>query len=92
MEIQIDRDKKLLLLRWLKQGYIDSFELSELQRDNDNQITVEEIERELDRLTRVMGDEECMRLQRLGLCKLKNLYSREERQKDLGLVDEACSR
>lgn len=90
MEIQIDRDKKLLLLRWLKQGYIDSMELNELQRDN--QITIEEIERELDRLTRVMGDEECMRLQRLGFCKLKNRCSREERQKDLGLVDEACSR
>ena len=69
MEIPMNRERKLLLLRWLKQGYIDSLELSQIQKDNP--ITDEEIENELDRLAICMHDEECQRLQRLGFCKLK---------------------
>lgn len=69
MEIPMNREKKLLLLRWLKQGYIDSLELSQIQKDNP--ITDDEIESELDRLAMCMHDEECQRLQRLGFCKLK---------------------
>lgn len=69
MEIQINREKRLLLLKWLKQGYIDALELSQLQKDN--QMTADEIESELDRLAKFMHNEDCQRLQRLGLCKLR---------------------
>ena len=69
MEIQINREKRLLLLKWLKQGYIDALELSQLQKDN--QMTADEIESELDRLAKWTYNEDCQRLQRLGLCKLK---------------------
>lgn len=66
MEIQIDRERRLLLLKWLKQGYIDSWEIGKL--DNLKDLTREEIETELDRLAACMHDEECERLQRLGYC------------------------
>ncbi len=69
MEIPMNRERKLMLLRWLKQGYIDSMELSRMQKESP--ITDDEIETELDRLAKCMHDEECKRLQRLGFCKLR---------------------
>lgn len=33
MEIVIDREKKLVLLKWLKQGYIDTLDLPEAYKD-----------------------------------------------------------
>lgn len=33
MRIQLDREKKIILLRWLKQGYIDTMDLPEAYRD-----------------------------------------------------------
>lgn len=33
MRIQLDREKKIILLRWLKQGYIDTLDLPEAYRD-----------------------------------------------------------
>lgn len=33
MIIPLDREKKIILLRWLKQGYIDTLDLPEAYRD-----------------------------------------------------------
>lgn len=33
MRIPLDREKKIILLRWLKQGYIDTMDLPEAYRD-----------------------------------------------------------
>lgn len=33
MKIQLDRERKIILLRWLKQGYIDTMDLPEAYRD-----------------------------------------------------------
>ena len=33
MEIVIDREKKLVLLKWLKQGYIDTLDLPEAYKE-----------------------------------------------------------
>lgn len=33
MIINIDRDKKIILLNWLKQGYIDTLDLPEAYKD-----------------------------------------------------------
>lgn len=65
MQITIDREKRLLLLKWLKQGYIDGLEINDLR---EFKLTGEEIETELDRLAASMHDEQCERLQRLGFC------------------------
>ncbi len=34
MRLQIDRQKKLILLQWLKQGYIDTLDLPEAYKDS----------------------------------------------------------
>lgn len=67
MEIVIDREKRITLLRWLKRGVIESDELDKLNGLKD--LTKEEIESELDRLVASCHDEECERLKRLGYCK-----------------------
>lgn len=66
MEIVIDREKRITLLRWLKRGVIDSEELDEM-RGLDS-LTLDEIDSELDRLTAISHDEDCDRLRRLGYC------------------------
>lgn len=33
MILQIDRERKLILLKWLKQGYIDTLDLLEAYKD-----------------------------------------------------------
>ncbi len=67
MQVILNRDSKIMLLRWLKQGYIESTELDKLQRDNP--MTDEELDAELDHLASIFHDEECERYQRLGYCK-----------------------
>lgn len=34
MKLAIDRERKLILLRWLKQGYIDTMDLPEAYKDS----------------------------------------------------------
>lgn len=34
MKIAIDRERKLILLKWLKQGYIDTIDLPEAYKDS----------------------------------------------------------
>lgn len=70
MEIQINREKRLLLLKWLKQGFIEWVELSMLYHNNS--MTREEIEKELDYLAKVNDGKGCERYKRLGLCKYAN--------------------
>lgn len=66
MQIAIDRAKRVLLLKWLKQGYIDSLELDDLRQEHP--ITSDEVESELRRLAYVFHDEDCQRLQEMGFC------------------------
>lgn len=72
MEIELTRELKLTLLRWLKQGYIDKMELVTLQ--SENEMTMDEALAELERLERLRysGVDECGRCRRLGLCKYEN--------------------
>lgn len=67
MEIVIDREKRITLLRWLKRGVIDSEELDKINGLKD--LTTEEMESELDRLTKCYHKEQCERIRRLGYCK-----------------------
>ena len=36
MRIELDRDKKITLLRWLKQGYIDTADIEEIGNGGDD--------------------------------------------------------
>ena len=69
LTIDIDREKKLMLLDWLRKGVIDADQLNELNSKAVQKLTREEIEAELDRLTAWNHDEECERLKRLGYCR-----------------------
>ena len=66
MQIAIDREKRLLLLKWLKQGCIDSVELGRLEQEHP--MTDDELETELRRLACFFHEEECQRLQDMGFC------------------------
>ena len=68
MGIMIDREKRLMLLRWLKQGVIDSRELDRLRALEI--FTEEEIEKMFDTMYRINHDEICERIKRLGYCKM----------------------
>lgn len=65
--IDIDREKKWMLLDWLKKGIIDVDELYELSSKAN--LKREEIEAELDRLAPWIHDKQCERLKRLGYCR-----------------------
>ncbi len=69
-QIPIDRQKRIILLNWLKQGSIDNAEYSSLL-DVEQKRTREEIIADLDRLTISNGLETCRRCQRLNLCELR---------------------
>lgn len=66
MQIAIDRAKRMLLLKWLKQGYIDGVEFDDLRQAQP--ITADEIEDEIRRLARLTHVEDCQRLQDMGVC------------------------
>lgn len=36
MRISLDKEKKIILLKWLKQGYINPMDMPELLSDRDN--------------------------------------------------------
>ncbi len=67
MKIPIDREIKLLLLKWLRQGFIDGVELNMLYHKKP--LSREEIEKELDHLAKISDGRECERLKRLRLCR-----------------------
>lgn len=66
---KIDSATKKMLLKWLCAGEIDVTELSSLNANYTGQMTDEEIQTELDRLSLYLHADQCERLQRLGYCK-----------------------
>ena len=69
MGIMIDREKRIMLLRWLKQGVIDSRELDRIRALEI--FTEEEIEKKFDTMYRIDHDEICERIKQLGYCKVE---------------------
>lgn len=59
----------MILLKWLKQGYIGKSELSTLEEEV--KMTRKELEQEVDRLMKINGAIECARLRRLDECYLQ---------------------
>lgn len=66
MKIELDKEKKLILIQALQQGYIESEILTEW--NSPHNMPIEEIDRELERLTRILHPDDCNRIKRLGLC------------------------
>ena len=68
--IKIDRNKRIMLLQWLKRGYIDGVQLSNLYDGIKYQDwSDEEIEAELVRIIKADTEgENCALIRRLGRC------------------------
>lgn len=66
MRIKLDREKKITLLKALQVGYIEDVTIRGWITHSDTPR--EEIEQELDRLTKIQHPDTCKRLKRLGLC------------------------
>jgi hypothetical protein len=66
--MKIDREKRLMLLRWLKQGEIDPTELREL-KESLPPLSLEDIEAELQKsFGRGKSMAVCQCFKRLGIC------------------------
>ncbi|MCC8118547.1 MAG: hypothetical protein LIP09_07365 [Bacteroidales bacterium] len=66
-DIPISREIRLMLLGWLKNGIIPFDELESLNPIH--KMSVEELEKELDRIAKFDPESECARLKRIGYCK-----------------------
>lgn len=68
MVIPIDREKRIELLKWLKQGYIDGDTLAMWGDTKVKSMTDGQLQAEMARLHRCMYPDDCRRLKGLGLC------------------------
>ncbi len=72
MEIKLDREKRVILLKALNQGSIESRVLEDwIDHETDN-MTLEEITAEIDRLEGMDYPENCRRRQKIGHCLMMN--------------------
>lgn len=77
--IQLTKELKITLLKWLKQGYIDKTELLNLQKGNE--MTYAEIQDEIERLYKASGlTRECALARKWRCCYLQ---ASEERKADM---------
>ena len=60
--IPIDREKKIILLQWLKQGFIDD-RILDLQNEWEGSISDEELQNEIERLSRLLNNNQYASLQ-----------------------------
>lgn len=65
----LDRETKLMLLKWLKDGYIDKMEFMGLSGEVNKSMTMEELKEELTRLELMMNDEVCDQFISHNVCK-----------------------
>lgn len=65
----MSRETKIMLLRWLKQGYIDKGEFIGLSNEIDKSMTMEEIKEELTRLELMRCDDICNQFISHNVCK-----------------------
>lgn len=66
MRIELDREKKITLLQALQRGYLEREDIEPWF--SVGTMPLEEIEGELDRLTKSTHPDTCNRVKRLGLC------------------------
>ncbi len=68
MEIKLDREKRVILLKALNQGSIDSYILNQWIDHAADTMTNDEIEAEITRLEKFDYPRDCERRQKAGLC------------------------
>lgn len=68
MIIELSHAQKIALMEAVQSGTLDDAILN--KKDADKEMTEDEINAELDRLTLLFPDEACDRLRRLGICKM----------------------
>lgn len=68
MEIKLDREKRVILLKALNQGSIDSYILNQWIDHADDTMTLDEINAEIDRLEGIDYPDNCRRRQKIGHC------------------------
>ncbi len=83
----LDRETKLMLLRWLKDGLIDRMEVYNLKTEVTRGISREEMIEELNRLELCRNDEICRHFISQNVCKYCHT-DRTPREKPLPFYDE----
>lgn len=68
MEIKLDREKRVILLKALNQGSIDSYILIQWIDHADDTMTLDEINAEIDRIEGMDYPDNCRRRQKIGHC------------------------
>ena len=68
MEIKLDREKRVILLKALNQGSIDSYILNQWIDHAADTMTIEEVEAEITRLEKMDYPDNCRRRQKIGHC------------------------
>ena len=66
MKIELNREKKLILLKALNNGFVESEEIEPWFSVHN--MTIEEIDNEIDRLEKSLFPGPCERRKKLGLC------------------------
>lgn len=80
----LDRETKLMLLRWLRDGIIDRNELASLSDAATSSMTKEELDDEINRYVLGFNDDICEIIMSGGLCKYC-YANRKPREKPLPL-------
>lgn len=68
MEIKLDREKRVILLKALNQGCIDSYILNQWIDHAADTMTLNEINAEIDRIEGMDYPDNCRRRQKTGHC------------------------
>lgn len=83
----LDRETKLMLLKWLKDGFINKMEAFNLTKDVTDSLSEEELEEEINRLNLCMNDKICKFFISENVCKYCHT-NRTPREKPLPFYDE----
>lgn len=68
MEIKLDREKRVILLKALNRGSIDSYILNQWIDHAADTMTLDEINAEIDRIEGMDYPDNCRRRQKIGHC------------------------
>ncbi len=68
MEIKLDREKRVILLKALNHGSIDSYILNQWIDHAADTMTLDEINAEIDRIEGMDYPDNCRRRQKIGHC------------------------
>lgn len=77
MKIELNREMKIELLRWLRLGVVDTTRIEGWGKETAESLSDEELQAQLNELDRRMYPETCERLKSAGLCVECNKHRRK---------------